>query len=428
MVAVTLVAAACGSSDPSAPLDSSAPIPPGEDLGRDVLDTALSVDVAVRTATAAITLGASGSQAVSFEIGDLDISTVTLDGAPLLFSDVGNRLDIGVPASDAPLTLTVDFSYQAHGAFDGADGDGFTFLWPYHCGNLFPCHSDPADGSTFTLALAGVDASKTAVFPASIPADAPSYMLAWAIGDYLKLDLGATSHGTAIAAWHRASETAAATSGTAHLREAFQWFEDTLGPYRFGAEAGSVAISWGPGAYGGMEHHPYWHVAASSMASEETHVHEAAHGWFGDGIRILCWEDFVLSEGTVSYLAARALEVIAPSVGQAVWTQYQSALGALSGTSPVWPDSCNAIDVLEDGLYSNAPYMRGAFFYRAVALRVGADALDEALASFYGEYAGKAARMTDMLRVIREVTGFDPTGCAQSWLRATSIPAVAACP
>ena len=54
----------------------------------------------------------------------------------------------------------------------------------------------------------------------------------------------------------------------------------------FGKVAGSVSADWGPGDYGGMEHHPYWHVGKNDFKDEVTHVHEAVHGWFGDGVRI----------------------------------------------------------------------------------------------------------------------------------------------
>jgi hypothetical protein len=54
--------------------------------------------------------------------------------------------------------------------------------------------------------------------------------------------------------------------------------------------------------------------------------------------------------------------------------------------------------------------------------------LDAALRTFYARYGGKAAGMADMLTVIREVTGFDPTACAQSWLASTTVPAAGACP
>jgi aminopeptidase N len=182
-----------------------------------------------------------------------------------------------------------------------------------------------------------------------------------------------------------------------------------------------------------MEHHPRWHVGAGSLASQETNVHEAAHGWFGDGIRIQCWEDFVLSEGTVTYLAARALDVVAPTVGADTWASYESELGGIRAADPVWPDSCGTVDILDDNLFTNAPYIRGAFFYKGVADRLvadglGAEKLDEALAAFYQAHAGGSATMADMLQTIHDVTGYDPTTCAEMWLRSTTKPTPGACP
>lgn len=177
-----------------------------------------------------------------------------------------------------------------------------------------------------------------------------------------------------------------------------------------------------------MEHHPFWHLGSAAIGDVETHVHEAAHGWYGDGIRIACWEDFVLSEGTTSYLAGRALDVVAPIVGAEVWASYEQDLASISATAKVWPTGCNAIDILKDNLFTRAPYMRGAFFYRAVALKVGAAKLDEALAAFYAANATKPASMQSMLATIQDVTGYDPTTCADMWLRSTTKPAVGACP
>jgi aminopeptidase N len=103
-------------------------------------------------------------------------------------------------------------------------------------------------------------------------------------------------------------------------------------------------------------------------------------------------------------------------------------LAGVAGTAKVWPQSCGAVDVIEDGLFTRAPYIRGAFFYRAVALTVGADRLDAALRAFYAAHAGKAAAMADMLAAIRDATGYDPAACADRWLLAPPTPAVGPCP
>ena len=80
------------------------------------------------------------------------------------------------------------------------------------------------------------------------------------------------------------------------------------------------------------------------------------------------------------------------------------------------------VDVIKSGLFSQAPYMRGAFFYKAVADKVGAAQLDTVLATFFQAHQGGSARMADMLQTIQDVTGYDPTACAQTWLLATTTP------
>jgi aminopeptidase N len=114
-----------------------------------------------------------------------------------------------------------------------------------------------------------------------------------------------------------------------------------------------------------------------------------------------------------------------------VWDNYANSLTGIGGGLPVWPQSCGQIDVIKDNLFTQAPYMRGAFFYKGVADKVGAPLLDQALATFYHAHAGGTATMQDMLDNIKTVTGYDPTACAQIWLVDTShptSPAPAPCP
>jgi hypothetical protein len=433
------LAAACGGGSASGADagDGDRELPePSTDLERDILATALAVHVENRAATAVIELAPAAGTGASFEVGDLEIFSVRDAAGELLYRVEGERLDVGVPAPEGQggdaIELTIEYRYQHHEGFRGASSQGYTLLWPYYCGNLFPCRSDPAGGLRFALELSGVPAGADAIYPASIPTDAPSYMPAWAIGEYTHVDLGQTAAGTRVGAYHLPGQDAATAAGTANLREVFEWLETTIGPYPFGDEVASVAVSWGAGAYGGMEHHPLWHVAGAAMADQEIHAHEAAHGWFGNGIRIACWEDFVLSEGTVSYLAARALDAAAGSeTGDQVWASYQQRLDSLQASPRnkiAWPEGCNQLDILEDGLFGAAPYMKGAFFFRALEQRIGAPALDAALAAFFAERSGRAARMQDLLDLVAAEADYDPTPCALAWLRSESVPSEPACP
>lgn len=406
--------------DTSADLTQSAP---KENWKRDILTTDLQVDVTKNTAVARIKVAKSTRSGVSFEIGDLTIDSVSTDTGPLPFKLVGGRLDVGLAAKRA-VELTIHYRFKKHAALEGANLDGLTFTWPTFCGNLFPCKSAPADGVRFGLELTGVPVGKTAVYPHAIDAEAPSYMLAWAVGDFTKMDLGKTTAGTRVSVWYGPGEASAAKQGTRDLTRVFDWYEKTYGAYSFGDEVGSVSAKWGSGAFGGMEHHPFWHVSSDSMSDPETHAHEAAHGWFGDGVRLRCWEDLTLSEGTVSYLTARAIGAVSgKSAEDAVWSSYEQRLDAViaSGDRRAWPEGCNRVDVLHD-LWNDVVYMKGAFFYRAVEEQIGAEALDRAIARFYAENAGAPAGMADMLDTIESETGFDAKPLARSWLESMGRP------
>ena len=435
--ALLLLLSSCGGSEvPGPPQDEPPitqppPIAPTRNDARDIVDTQLDISIAALQGSATITFGPSDSDGASLKTGGLTVDAVRDERGDVLFEIVDGRLDVGLGASKEERNVTVDYRFAVQNAFDGLLVGGTTLIWPYYCENLFPCHTEPSDGTRFGLTLRDTPENAVTVHPALVPAQAPPYMIAWASGDYTKLDLGTTAQGTAIAAWHLPQSATAATAGTANLRAAFDYFEQMLGPYPYGPEAGSVEVVWGVGALGGMEHHPFWHVSSSSMGDESVHVHEAAHGWFGNGVRIACWEDFVLSEGTVSYLTARAVAAITGSA-DAVWSSYQArldnAMAASETLKIAWPPSCGAVDILDDGLFSSIPYMKGAFFFRALEERVGAAALDEALRRFTDERVGTAAGMQDLLDTIARVTSYDPTACAEAWLRSEAVPMATSCP
>jgi len=190
----------------------------------------------------------------------------------------------------------------------------------------------------------------------------------------------------------------------------FDFYEKTYGQYSFGNTVGTVSADWGGGDYGGMEHHPFWHVSSGSIYSEEVNAHEAAHGWFGNGVRIACWEDFVLSEGTVTYMAAHALS----QFGVDIWPDYECGLKSVcegNDNTVALPGTCNRIDILNDPLWSLVPYMKGAYFFKEVGEVIGVDKLDEALSEFYKTHAlpgganfGQATSMTKLIDLIKTKT------------------------
>jgi aminopeptidase N len=80
------------------------------------------------------------------------------------------------------------------------------------------------------------------------------------------------------------------------------------------------------------------------------------------------------------------------------------------------------VDILDDGLFSNIVYMKGAFFWRDVAKAIGPEVLDEVFSGFYRARVGTAAGMQDLLDEVRIETGFDPAPLVQKWLRSRGNP------
>ena len=416
--ALTLMA--CGSSE-MATTDAASVTPDATPADPDagILATDLAIDLAAKHGTATIQL----SGPTSLEVEGLTIQNVTAPG-PTMMSGDGKQLMVDVQ-NGVVSTVVVDYTYKDYTGFMGSMTGGTTLIWPYYCGNLFPCHSQPADGLRFTMTLTNPPAGQIAVYPSVIPADAPSYQIAWAVGSYVHVDLGATTNGTHVGFWAISGHESTAMTGTAHMRDVFDWYEQTYGAYTFGPEVASVEVRWPAGAYGGMEHHPYWHISQAAMGDHLVHAHEASHGWFGDGIRIRCWEDFVLSEGTADYLMLRSVEQTeGATVGQQAWTDEMTKLqnAVNSGDHIAWPDSCGVLDILRDNLFTEIPYTKGAFFYKAVENQIGKAALDHAFKRFYAEHHNGTAGMQDMLDTIKADSGFDPTALAQSWLRSMGIP------
>ena len=417
----------------TAALEAAAPCPhpswcpaPSTNWARDLLTTHVSLDLeALRGRAEIYFMPSISSTGASLDVRGLLVRDVTGPLGALRHRVEDGRLDVGIPLGTVSMTIEYDFTLQDE--FNGYLPEGHTFLWPYFCGNLFPCKPETSDGLMFSLDVTGVPDGHIAIYPDVIPWNAPSYMPALAHGPYIERELGTSAGGTQLSVWHLPGEEAAAQQGTARLLAAFSFLEQTYGPYVFGDKAGSVSAPWRGGGFGGMEHHPFWHVGSGSMRDAVTHIHEAAHGWFGNGVRMACWEDFVLSEGSASYLAARGMEAAAGvEVAARVWAFYQRQLDFIVSNPATdtiaWPDTCNQIDLLHHPLWSGVPYMKGAFFLRAVEERVGRAAFDQAMAVFYIWHVGKAAHMSDLIDTIEWLTRRDLDDLVQRWLKSVGPP------
>src|SRR5688572_16936641 len=179
--------------------------------GVNIAETHLDVDIAAKSAVATIELERNGN--IALEVGGLTITEVTDNRGRRRHRIIDGKLLV----SNVYGPLVITYGFAEHSMADGLLPGGSTVIWPYFCGNLFPCHSQPSDGTTFSLSLDNVPTGKKAVYPETIATEAPPYMLAWAVGAYTRAELGTTPAGTKITVdWLPGGETAA-RAGTKNL-------------------------------------------------------------------------------------------------------------------------------------------------------------------------------------------------------------------
>jgi aminopeptidase N len=399
-------------------------------VDQDVLTTDLRLDLSARTGVATLLVQpAPTADAVVLDVSGLSVTGATIDESSV---DVASRAGLArfpVARSDRPVHLVVRYGFPVREeTFDGwMPSLGVSFTWPFFCGALFPCNPSPHDGVRFTMDVTGMPEGQSALYPRDTVGDAPPYLPAIALGSFAQLSLGTTAAGTSVSAWYPPTlvDETTARAGTAHLLQVQDFFEQRYGPYAFGPALGAVAVDWGEDSWGGIETQPFYHVPKFDFGTEEVHAHEAAHAWFGNGVRFACWEDFVLSEGTVTYMAARGLQ---KTNGPDPWPMYVDILQDICegnyGNAVVLQDSsCNQIDFLNE--WSLVHYMKGACFYEDVADTLGWETLDDVLRDFYVEHVGTAARMEEMLDALKSRAPEQSQridDLAEAWLRRLSCP------
>ena len=426
-----------GSPSPDAGLPEApdAGVPEAPDAGattsaQDVLTTDLQLDLGTRTGEATVSVQpAEAANSVVLDVRGLSITQASVDGVATQPVVQAGLARFPVTRTDGPVQVVVRYTFPARGeTFDGwMPSLGVTFTWPHFCGNLYPCNPAPDDGVRVTMNVTGVPAGQTALYPKDTWTEAPAYMPAIAVGAYQQIPLGSTDAGTAVSAWYLPPivDEATARAGTAHLLAVQDFFERRYGPYAFGPELGAVAVDWGEDSWGGVEFQPYYHVPKFDFGTEEVHAHEAAHAWFGNGVRFACWEDFVLSEGTVTYMAARGL---VKAGGPDPWPMYVEYMrdicdGSYGNTVALKDSTCNEMDFMNE--WSLVHYMKGACFYEEVADTIGWELLDDVVRDFYGAHVGKAARMRDMLEALKAKAPSHAARIdtlANEWLRQLACP------
>lgn len=318
----------------------------------------------------------------------------------------------------------------------------------------FPCFDEPSFKIPWQLTLrvpAGTVALSNSPAVATSRAGAqdvvrfaetpplPSYLVAFAVGPFEVVDLGALGRGRTPARLAvprgRGADTAWARESTGPILALLEDYFDRPYPY---AKLDQVAI---PGPGFAMEHPglvTYGQTLMIQRAADETIgsrrawaatcAHELAHQWFGNLVTMAWWDDTWLNESFAGWLGDKVVDRFRPDWGGAAEraSRRSSALEADSFASarrvrqPIESkdDIANAFDFVT--------YGKGQAVLEMAEAWLGEETFRGAARSYVERHAGGNATTADFVAALSAAAGRDVSVVLGTFLDQTGAPVVSA--
>ena len=197
------------------------------------------------------------------------------------------------------------------------------------------------------------------------------------------------------------------------------FFDDYVGPFVYEKLANITS----PATGGGME------AATALMYSENAVtgdrpvrwrnvvIHEIAHQWFGNAVTESEWDDVWLSEGFATYFTLLFRE---HAYGR---DDFVAGLREAAARVRFWyaqnPDYRIVHDGLEDmsRVTSVATYQKGAWVLHMLRERLGDEAFQRGIRTYYARHLNGTASTDDLMRAMEEASGDDLQAFFDQWLR-----------
>jgi aminopeptidase N len=384
-----------------------------------------------------------GLARLSLDFIGFDITGVDTGYGPASFERQGDKLWISLPqpiaAGDA-FSLTVAYEGQPKpystrffpdpvGLFVLPEQrQAYALAEPDGARAWFPANDHPRDPALFEFILetpqplVGVangqrvrqerDGGWTRTSYASDDPMAP-YLAVVAIGEYEAIP-GRTPSGVPLQHYVLPETRAEAAAAFAETGRAMTFLEDVFGPYPFDSY-GHVVVDTEGGVAIETQTMTAWGDEFLRVPPDfrtDVIVHELAHQWIGDSLRLASWNDTWLKEGLASYAEILWAERAHPEDAYSLLDNWESSLhdnGALNDQPP-------------DGLYSDAVYVKGAWVFHMLRRKMGDEAFRAFLREYATHYRGQAVTPADLQRVAEEVSGQDLGAFFDQWVARPGNP------
>ena len=449
---------AAGIGDPYFPLDGNG----GYDVGQYALD--LAYDPATDELSGTATIDARATQALSrfnLDFVGFAIESVTVDGAPATWSRQGGELTVrpaGPLAADGGFTTVVSYRGVPQTLVEEVGSTGFLHTddgalvagQPDGAATWFPANDHPLDAASFDVRITvpeGLEAVSNGVLAEQGSTGGRStwhwqaaeplapYLVVLAIGEFdvrayeaagiafwdaLDPDLFTAGPplepvpGEPVPDLPTLGETAQAS--LARQPEVIDFLSGVFGPYPFASAGGIVDDSQDFRIALETQTRPIYASAVfgDPVRGDVVMVHEYAHQWTGDLVRLAGWQHIWLNEGFATYAEWLWLEREGLVTAQDNFDFLMSEV--VPAEDPLWSVPPGDPGPARDQLLGAAVYVRGALTVHALRLAVGDDAFARILREWTSSQAGRAVTTDDFIAVAERVSGQDLDALFRTWL------------
>jgi aminopeptidase N len=444
-----------GIGDPYYPLDGNG----GYDVQHYDLD--VTYDPGSDLLTGVATIHAVATQHLSsfnLDFEGLEVRSITVDGGDATWSRDAGELTVTPQHS-----LPVDHTFTTVIAYDGVpetiqdelgtagfmhtDDGAMVLGQPDVAATWFPANDHPRDAASVSVTAtvpAGLEAISNGVLEGQSTQDGwtrwawhaaepmATYLVTLAMGEFdvrqyeadcirywdaldpdlFTLDLDPETEGPSVGA--------VAENSLARQPEIIDWLSGIFGPYPFSA-GGGIVDDFEELAFAlETQTRP---VYASGFFSDPTGgdlvvVHELAHQWIGDLLRLDEWQHIWLNEGFASYAEWMWME----REGLAT-TQEQFEDVARNAPPEFWELAIGDPGPEVDKLFDIAVYERGAMTLHALRQAVGDDVFFDILAEWVSSQAGGTVTTDEFVELAEKLSGMQLDDLFATWLFTPEKPA-----
>jgi aminopeptidase N len=443
-----------GIGDPYFPLDGNG----GYDVQHYDLD--VRYDPATDVLTGVATIEAQAVQDLSrfdLDFVGLEIRSLTVDGDAAAWSRDGQELTI-TPEDVLPdgATFTTVVSYDGVpqtivdpllglSGFIPTDDGAIVAGQPDAAATWFPANDHPRDAASVSVTASvpeGLEAISNGVLEGeetsagwttwSWRAEEPmaTYLVTLAIGEF---DVRERQAG-GIRYWDALDPDlfqqppgvpADSTFGTladgalARQPEIIDFLAANFGPYPFGASGGIVDDYPALGFALETQTRPIYSMAffTDPVGSDLVVVHELAHQWTGDLLRVDRWQHLWLNEGFASYMEWLWLD----RTGVITLPEIYNLLTGIPAADPFWdvmtgnPGPADLFDV-------EAVYLRGALTLHALRLELGDEVFFGLLTKWVASQAGSTVTSDEFIALAEQESGRQLDDFFEAWLFTAAKP------